>query len=124
MMARLLELLETQRKVSAALHSILAAEDGLIADTHATTKNLEAAIAQSRVPGYWKYHKPSDKTRAVEEKHVIDAKTHEIAALQEQIDKVREDIAKVRAAASTPAPVRQVASLDEWMRVQAEPFKK
>ena len=98
--------------------------DGLIENNRLTRRNLDAAVVQSKQPGYLHYHTPSTKVKQIEAGNVLAEKQRAIAALEAEIDKTKQHIeslqakAKAAAEASSAAPV---SSLDEWFAVYKRP---
>jgi hypothetical protein len=116
--AELKELLARQASLARELRR---KADVLAADTHAMSKNLEAAIAQARIPGYWKTHVPSAEVAKLE-KAGLTADVAALAKVQEDIDRVS---AEMRRAAERPArsdadTAARVTTLKDWFRVNGK----
>jgi hypothetical protein len=93
----------------------------LSADTHATSKNLEAAIAQARNPGYWRYHVPPAEVSKIEAQKKVDAHIKAIAKVQADIDRVRSDMERAAERPTDGREPRKPESLRDWFREHGRP---
>lgn len=113
--AELSELLRQQAEVSREANRLLTDPDsGMVESSRRVTKSLDAAIARSRQPGYFRYAQPPPAVQEAERKRVLSRKAEAIAALQARIDAKQAEIDAVRAEAARPPPVPDVPNLKRW----------
>ncbi|KAA0149604.1 hypothetical protein FNF27_01387 [Cafeteria roenbergensis] len=103
-----------QAEVSREVNTLLTADGGLNEASKRSVKSLEAAIAKSRQPGYFKYYTPSDATRAVETKNVLSAKVARLAELQKRVDAKQAQLDSARREAAKPTAAVDVPDLRRW----------
>lgn len=101
---KLIMLVKKQKVASDEFNALLNKKDGLKNNTRLTVKNLEVAVVQSKRPGYFHYHKPSEEVQRIEREGLLVKKSKEIQALQAQIDAVNEEIKKRHEAEKVAKP--------------------
>lgn len=75
---------------------LTAEKDGLIENTRLTCRNLDAAVVQSKQPGYFHYHKASAAVATLEASHAVPGKVKEIEAVEAQITHLRAEAEALR----------------------------
>lgn len=59
--------LEEQKRVADQLRDVLTKDGGLVETSDRLCKNLQAAVAVSKRPGFFEYYQPSDEVQRVYE---------------------------------------------------------
>ena len=79
-------------------------------------RNLTAAIATSKQPGYFQYYVKSDEVKQAESQKVLNGLTRRIAKVANELDQLNNEIAIATAAAKgrTPPEDQQLSSVSEW----------
>ena len=89
-MSQRLKKLDEQKELADKLHGLLAADDGMIASSTMTCKNLEVAVAVSKRPGFFEYYVPPDNVKAVVRTNELGNLTKRIGRVQKELEQVRE----------------------------------
>ena len=80
--------LREQQNVSKKMFDILNKSGGLIENSKVTLKNLNAAIATSKQPGYFDYHVAPDDVKRVEERKVLNGLAREVQKLHAELEHI------------------------------------
>ncbi|GBG34932.1 Hypothetical Protein FCC1311_111552 [Hondaea fermentalgiana] len=102
-------------------------EDGALENSRKTTKNLEAAIAQSRNPGYFQYHRRSRRVRRMEKGNELAKLAARISRLEDQLRAVTaqiETLHEERRNAILTAKPPPVSGFQDWFRQFGEPSEE
>ncbi|KAJ8613140.1 hypothetical protein CTAYLR_004781 [Chrysophaeum taylorii] len=118
-----LEKLEEQKKISDRLNDVLNREGGLVQTSDRVCKNLVAAVAVSKRPGFFEYFQPSDAVQRIYQTGECGALVRKIARTQQEIDAIDRELAEKKAvAASNNAAIPPaVANLDQWFSSYGKP---
>ena len=87
-----LRTLEQQRAQSDDLNALLTREGGLNESQYMTCKNLKAAVAVSKQPGFFEYHKHSAEVQRAYDRKTCNQMVKKIARTQQDLDAIEEDI--------------------------------
>lgn len=102
-------------------------DDGAVENSRKTMKNLEAAIAQARNPGYFQYHRKSKRVRRMEKGNELAKLASRISRLEDQLRAVSAQIEALNEErrkailAFKPPPV---SGLQDWFRQFGEPSEE
>ena len=110
--------LEEQKEQSDRLNDILCRDGGLIDSQHQTCKNLVAAVAVSKQPGFFEYYQHNDQVRRVYETNECGALVKRIARTQKELDVIEGEIKHretTRAEAAQPLQ-SSLSGLDQWFQ--------
>ena len=117
--------LEEQREASNHLNELLTKEGGLIHSQRLTCKNLEAAVAVSRQPGYFEYYDPPAEVKRVYRTGECGVLVRRILKTQQDLDALAAEAetkrAEDRAARMTSRANPDLASLDQWFAQYGHP---
>ena len=83
-----LRTLEQQRAQSDDLNALLTREGGLHESQHMTCKNLKAAVAVSKQPGFFEYHKHSAEVQRAYDRKTCNQMVKKIARTQQDLDAI------------------------------------
>eukprot|EP00941_MAST-03F_sp_MAST-3F-sp1_P004615 g4615.t1 len=106
-----------QMSITAEYQKALNDEDGLIENSRLTVKNLNAAIATAKQPGYFKYHSDFDRVKKIESRNELKAYNQRIAQIQKEIDHATAEMAEMerrRRSALESGKLPAVGSLSAW----------
>lgn len=84
--------IKQQQTVSKKMHDLLSKQGGLNDNSTLKMKNLQAAIAVSKQPGYFEYYHSSDDVKHVEEKKVLSYLAREIAKYNAELEQLNSEI--------------------------------
>lgn len=90
-----LEKIKEQNEIVAAYKSALNDHDGLVENSRLVMKNLHAAIATAKQPGYFKYHESSDRVKKIEDRGEIKSFNQRINQIQKEIDHAASEMAEM-----------------------------
>lgn len=112
-----LQKIKDQNEITAAYRKALCADDGLIENSRLTVKNLNAAIATSSQPGYFKYHQAFDNVKKIETRQELKGYNQRIMQVQKEIDHATAEMAEMdrrRKSALNSGKLPAVGSLGQW----------
>ncbi|OWZ24567.1 hypothetical protein PHMEG_000391 [Phytophthora megakarya] len=116
------ELLEQQKAKATKLNELLDAPGGFNEASHKTCKNLEAAIAASKRPGYFVYYEQPEQLKSIMRSGEVQRLQQQILHLQKQIDHLTEKIEK---SAESHEEVEHtgttITSLKHWLATYGTP---
>lgn len=120
MYAAKLRKLAEQKKLSDEMNDILSKSGGLNESSRLTLKNLNAAIAVSKKPGYFDYYVAPDDIKRTEEKRVLNALARSVQKVHKELEQINAEIdqaeqtAKAARLQATLNSTPSVTSLDQW----------
>jgi hypothetical protein len=118
--------LAAQAAVLDKLHAMLADKEGLIENTKYTMKNLEAAIASSRRPGYFSYWQPNENVKHIESKKELSRLTIQVNSMQKEIDLAAAEVARVEGDIRLELALKDnpTRNLDTWFATYGRPTRQ
>ena len=118
-----LRTLEQQRAQSDDLNALLTREGGLNESQYMTCKNLKAAVAVSKQPGFFEYHKHSTEVQRAYDRKTCNQMVKKIARTQQDLDAIEEDIRAREAARLKSLELRDptLTSFDQWFQQYGRP---
>ena len=118
-----LRTLEQQRAQSDDLNALLTREGGLNESQYMTCKNLKAAVAVSKQPGFFEYHKHSAEVQRAYDRKTCNQMVKKIARTQQDLDAIEEDIRAREAARLKSLELRDptLTSFDQWFQQFGRP---
>ena len=118
-----LRTLEQQRAQSDDLNALLTREGGLNESQYMTCKNLKAAVAVSKQPGFFEYHKHSAEVQRAYDRKTCNQMVKKIARTQQDLDAIEEDICAREAARLKSLELRDptLTSFDQWFQQFGRP---
>ena len=127
-----LRTLEQQRAQSDDLNALLTREGGLNESQYMTCKNLKAAVAVSKQPGFFEYHKHSAEVQRAYDRKTCNQMVKKIARTQQDLDAIEEDIrARVKSEELRAKDLKTLRTLEgllpldeDWDSSDGEPEKK
>jgi len=118
---RLLKL-EEQKALSTRMNDLLTKPKGLNDSMKLTVKNLQAAIAVAKQPGYFEYYATPDDLKHVEDNKVLNSLARAIQKLHLELEQINAEIATLEA--KRPAPKMNdipLDSLSQWFDMYGRP---
>jgi hypothetical protein len=117
-----LQKLEEQKKLADEMNGIL--RKHLIEESKLATKNLKAAIAASKSPGFFEYHQSSEEVKKMESEKVMATYSRSISKVHNEIVGINNEIAL--ATSSSPggkqAPNEvSMSSFNQWFDTYGRP---
>mmetsp|Transcript_9798 Transcript_9798/g.31900 ORF Transcript_9798/g.31900 Transcript_9798/m.31900 type:complete len:167 (+) Transcript_9798:74-574(+) len=111
-----LKKLEEQRRIADELTIMLTKEGGLCETSDRLCKNLVAAVAVAKRPGFFEYYEPPDAVREILETGRCGSLVRRMRRLQKDIDRLDADLRDLQdRQKQAEAIVRpNIASLDQW----------
>jgi len=108
--------LHDQKVLSDQMNDLLTKHGGLNESSKCALKNLQAAIAVSKKPGYFEYYNPSDDVKITEEKKILNAMARNIQKSHRELELINEEIAQATAAKhqTNLESIPSVTSLSQW----------
>lgn len=112
--------LEEQKKISDEMNDILSKVGGLNESSRLSMKNLNAAIAVSKKPGYFDYYVASDDIKRTEEKRVLNGLARSVQKVHKELEQLNEEIRQAEHSAqaarmqATLSSTPSISSLDQW----------
>lgn len=118
--------LKEQKGYSDQMNDILSKNGGLNDSSKSTLKNLQAAIAVSKKPGYFEYYAAPDDIKRTEEKKVLNYLARKVQSLHKELEQINEEIAHAEAQkrAQQLAALennRSINSLSQWFDTYGRP---
>jgi hypothetical protein len=104
--------------------------DGALENSKKATKNLTAAIVQSKQPGYFEYHRRSRRVRDMEKRQELKKLTARIARIGDRLAAVNAELDAAEqerlqlSPSSAVVDVPSVSGLKEWFGRYGEPSKE
>jgi hypothetical protein len=78
-------------------------------------RNLTAAIATSKQPGYFEYYVPSDEVKQAEQQKVLNQMARKIAKVHNELEQIQNEInAATVTAKCNAAEDQRLSSVNEW----------
>eukprot|EP00753_Platysulcus_tardus_P005686 PLAT13611.1.p1 GENE.PLAT13611.1~~PLAT13611.1.p1 ORF type:complete len:167 (-),score=73.17 PLAT13611.1:188-688(-) len=86
-------------------------------------KNLSAAIAASKRPGYFLYHAPPEEVSRIERERDLRTLSDAIIAKESELDELDREIARMERKEKEVAerPLPSLSSLDDWFATYGKP---
>lgn len=110
-----LQKLEEQKALSTRMNDILTKSKGLNESARLTLKNLQAAIAVARQPGYFEYYTTPDDLKQVEEHKVLNNLARSIQKIHQELEQINAEIHTMEMKRSQPKPSDiPLTSLNQW----------
>ena len=118
-----LRTLEQQRAQSDDLNALLTREGGLNESQYMPCKNLKAAVAVSKQPGFFEYHKHSAEVPRAYDRKTCNQMVKKIARTQQDLDAIEEDSRAREAARLKSLELRDptLTSFDQWFQQCGRP---
>ena len=111
-----------QKTLCKQMNDILCKPGGLNENTKLSMKNISAAIAVSKNPGYFEYHTTPEELHNIEERKVLNNLARSVQRVHKQIDQINEDIIQTTAASKPKVPdAPHVSSLSQWFDIYGRP---
>lgn len=119
--ARLLKL-EEQKALSTRMNDLLTKPKGLNESMKLTVKNLQAAIAVSKQPGYFEYYVTPDDLKNIEDNKILNGLARAIQKLHFELEQLNHEISTLEA--KRPQPKMNDIPLDslaQWFDMYGRP---
>eukprot|EP01038_Epipyxis_sp_PR26KG_P008080 gene8080-10947_t len=118
-----LQKLKEQKRLSDEMNDILSKDGGLNESVRLSVKNLHAAIAVSRKPGYFEFYQPPDDIKQTEDKKVLNNYARLIQRVHKELEQIDEEIqaATAQLHSSSQRELPRVSSLSEWFDMYGRP---
>jgi hypothetical protein len=111
-----------QKALCKRMNEILCKPGGLNENTKLAMKNIQAAIAVSKNPGYFEYHETPDDLHRVEEKKILNSLARSVQKVHKELEQINEDIAQTTVASKPKVPEPpNVTSLSQWFDIYGKP---
>ncbi len=111
-----------QQALSKQMNEMLCKPGGLNENTKISIKNLQAAIAVSKTPGYFEYHHTPEELQQIEERKNLNALARSVQKVHKELEQINEDIAQTTAALKPKVPEPpMVNSLAQWFDIYGKP---
>lgn len=110
-----LQKLEEQKALSTRMNDILTKPKGLNESQKLTQKNLQAAIAVAKQPGYFEYYETPDDLKQIESNKTLNSLARAIQKLHQELEQIGSEIAAMEA--KKPQPKMNdmpLTSLSQW----------
>eukprot|EP01041_Mallomonas_annulata_P009578 gene9578-19904_t len=114
--AALLQKFNEQRILANRMNETL---EALNEDSRLTKKNLHAAIAVSKQPGYFEYHSPS--TDIVDKSKTLHSYSKSIKKIGNEIEQIEKEMSQNKSHNDLTLPDIQLNSLSQWFSAYGRP---
>ena len=85
-------------------------------------KNLSAAIAVAKKPGYFDYYEPNNDIKSIESNHILKKITNQIGALTTELQVINEEISSIKLIHSQQKPPDLgITKISQWFEVYGQP---
>ena len=111
-----LQKLEEQKTLSDRLNTMLTKPNGLNESTKCELKNLQAAIAVAKQPGYFEYYIPPSEVKQIEDQKVLNSLARAIQKLGKELEQLGSEIHSLEVRHHVPPQREDFApnSLSQW----------
>ena len=113
-----LQKLQEQKQAAEKMNEILAK---LNDESRLTRRNLQAAIAVSKQPGYFEYHSPSPEVKQVEGNKVLSHLTRNVEKVNREIEQIDSEIDQLKAHKESKPVDLPMNSLHQWFDTYGRP---
>ena len=117
--------MEEQKALCDKMNGLL--KSHLNPSSKSSCKNLVAAIATSKKPGFFEYYSPSDDVKNIESTGMLKTLTKQISKVHAEIEAINEEIDNARAAKRaadlgiSQVPMDSMSSLSAWFETYGKP---
>lgn len=117
-----LQKLEEQKALSNRMNQLLTQPKGMNDSMKLTLKNLQAAIAVSKQPGYFEYYETPDNIKQVEQNKVLNSLARAIQKLHAELTQINEEIHTIEMKRSENKSMEMpMNSLKQWFDTYGRP---
>jgi len=108
-----LQKMAEQKQLSDEMNSLLTKH--MNPSSKEVKRNLTAAIAQSKSPGYFQYYVPTDEVKQAESQKVLNSLARKIAKVHNELEQLNNEIVLATASSKGRTPEdQQLSSVSEW----------
>ncbi len=114
--------LKEQKAFSDQMNDLLSKSGGLNDSSKIAMKNLHAAIAVSKKPGYFEYYAASDDIKQTEEKKVLNSLARSVQKTHKELEQLNDEIALAESHIAKPQiDGPNITSLSQWFDTYGRP---
>mmetsp|Transcript_21670 Transcript_21670/g.31539 ORF Transcript_21670/g.31539 Transcript_21670/m.31539 type:complete len:176 (+) Transcript_21670:113-640(+) len=114
--------LDEQKALSDRMNDILTRRGGLNDNSKNVRKNLMAAIAVSKQPGYFEYYQTPAEVKEVEDTKTLNSLVKSLDKVHKELDQINSEISHYHERAAQPSqPEVALTSLSQWFETYGRP---
>mmetsp|Transcript_23021 Transcript_23021/g.23666 ORF Transcript_23021/g.23666 Transcript_23021/m.23666 type:complete len:178 (+) Transcript_23021:39-572(+) len=116
--------LQEQKILSDRMNDILTKNGGLNDSSKIIRKNLAAAIAVSKQPGYFEYYQPPSEIKDIEDTKVLNSLVRSLNKVHRELEQINNEISHHHEHSSLneqPKTEPNVGSLSQWFETYGRP---
>ena len=114
--------LKEQKSFSDQMNDLLSKTGGLNDSSKVAVKNLHAAIAVSKKPGYFEYYVASDDVKRTEEKKTLNSLARSVQKTHLELEQINEEIRQAESHLQKgPPEPPSINSLSQWFDTYGRP---
>jgi hypothetical protein len=115
--------LEEQKVLSDQMNDILTRHGGMNDSSRMCRKNLQAAIAVSKQPGYFEYYTPPKEIKDIEDSKLLNSLVRSLGKVHREIEQINSDIATHKTQKNPEANFQELGlkTLGQWFEVYGTP---
>jgi hypothetical protein len=122
--------LNEQKLLSDRMNDLLTRTGGLNENSKMIQKNLSAAIAVSKQPGYFDYYEPSSEIKEIEKNKVLNSLVRNLNKVHRELEQINQEIVnhqqhlhqqQISSSSLTPKSEHHLGSLSQWFETYGRP---
>ncbi len=116
--------LNEQKELSKRMNDILTRHGGLNENSMIIRKNLSAAIAVSKQPGYFEYYQPTHEIKEIEENKLLNSLVKSLNKVHNELDQIQHEISSHNERSLMNQSLKMepnISNLSQWFETYGRP---
>lgn len=114
--------LNEQKALSDRMNEILTRKGGLNDNSKNVRKNLSAAIAVSKQPGYFEYYQTPSEVKELEDSKILNSLVKSLGKVHRELEQINTEIASHHEKAAAPPKIEtSLTSMAQWFETYGRP---
>ncbi|CAE7545988.1 unnamed protein product [Symbiodinium microadriaticum] len=119
---RKVQKLNEQKALSDRMNELLTKKGGLNDNSKNVRKNLSAAIAVAKQPGYFEYYETPSEVREIEDSKILSSLVKSLGKVHREIDQINSEIAHHHQKGPEPPKAESsLTSMSQWFETYGRP---